>query len=382
MRKTWRHYTATLPWLFFMSTAGYAYDFNGIQINPTASVHEAYDDNVTYVKNNPISDEITHLIGGVDVKQEGKTESFSLSTKIDQELFARNPSFDNTSEYANFMNFTDLMFKQDVTDYDQVKVNDSFSHTEDPTSFQNAFGSISGRYSTYHNVFDLAYHHDLAKQIGLNFHYNNDLLAFTTNSINNSDLNAVGAGAEYDLDSLTILKTDYDYKYRDFYPGSSAAENELTAGVKRYVASHVYVDLTSGADIIASYNGQDTVQPLYRVSLINELDENTQTGISFQKEYDTTGYSQQLFNSWRVSANYAKDFTNRLKGACNLFYGEGDYIDSNTNDKYIGASVGAIYELTRHAKLNLNYTFSKDYSSSPNSGYTKDVVDLGIDYEF
>jgi hypothetical protein len=377
IKKNWRVFVGIFPWMFLMSTGGYAsYMYNGLEITPSASVQEGYDDNITYVKNNPISDAFTQLLAELAVKQEGKTESLSLDTKIEEELYAQHSSLDNTSEYMN------LDYKQDFSEYDHLKVTDVFSHAEQPTSFANAFGSTPGFYFTYQNTLDMAYHHDLTEQLGANFRYSNDLLDFSNTSMSNSSLNTVGTGLEYAFDSATILKTDYDYNYREFYPGPSATENEVSAGVRRYLTPQLYADLRSGADFINSFNGQNYIQPLYKASLTNDLDETTQTGISFEKQYTTNGWNQDLFNEWRVSGNYIKDLTSRTTATLNVFYGNGDYISTNINEKYTGASIGVSYELTKKAKVTLSYTFSKDDSTLSTNSYTKNVVYLGTKYEF
>jgi hypothetical protein len=377
IKRNWQVLAGIFPWMLLMSTGGYAsYMYNGLEITPTASVQEGYDDNVTYLKNNAISDAITQLAADLAVKQEGKTESLLLDAKVDEELFAQHSSFDNTSEYLN------LNYKQDFSQFDQLKVTDVFSHAEDPTSFQNAFGSTAGRYFTYQNTVNLAYHHDLTEQLGANFRYANDLLDFTAANISDSSLNTVGTGLEYAFNSATILKTDYDYSYRDFYPGPAATTNEVSAALRRYLTPQLYAELRSGVDFIDSFNGQNHIQPLYKVSLTKDLDENTQTGISFEKQYTTTGYTQDLFNTWQVSADYIKTLTSRLTATFNVFYGNGDYSGTAIQEAYTGANIGASYDLTKNAKVNLSYTFSKDDSTLPTDSYTKNVVYLGINYEF
>ena len=84
--------------IFLLSTKVHAsYMYNGLEITPSASVQESFDDNITYTKTSPISDAITHLILGLGVKQTGKTETCSLNANIDQAIFAKNSAFDNTS---------------------------------------------------------------------------------------------------------------------------------------------------------------------------------------------------------------------------------------------------------------------------------------------
>lgn len=350
--------------------------YNGLEITPSATVQEGYDDNITYVKNNPISDAVTQLLAVLGIKQEGKTESLSLDTKIEEELFDQHSSFDNTAEYMN------LDYSQDFSKYDQLKATDVFSHAVEPTSFQNAFGSTSGRYFTYQNNFDMSYHHDINAQFAVNFRYSNDLLDFSTASISNSSLNTVGTGLDYTLDPVTILSTKYDYNYRDFYPGSSAVENEASENLRHYLTPKLYLDLSAGADFINSYNGQNYIEPMYKASLTNEVDEKTKTGISFEKQYTTTGYDQDIFNSWQVSANYIKDLTSRITAGFNVFYGRGDYILSGVKETYTGTTIGASYELTKKAKLTLSYSFSKNDSNPSTGSYTKNVVFFGFNYEF
>lgn len=362
--------------VLLLASTSQAFMWQGFEITPRASVREGYDDNVTYTKDNPIHDSITNLLFGAGVKQEGHTHSLAVDFNVAHQFFAQNISFNNTAEDVT------VRLSKELSKYDQVKVIDTFSHAEEPRSFEDAFGRTSGRYFTYHNVFGLGYRRDLNEQIAWNLRYTNDTNDYSRKDMSDSSLNTVGTAVDYAFDSATIISPSYDYMYRDFSPGPSATENELAVNLRRFFTSQLYLDLQGGVDFFDSYGGQSYTKPMFRAALTNDIDETTQGGITFEKKYSTTSYTQDLLDSWRVSLKLAKQLTARFQAMASAFYGKGTYVATDQKDNLTGVNIGGSYELTRKAKLNLNYLYAQDDSTETSNSYIKNAVYLGITVEF
>ncbi|MCK5242288.1 hypothetical protein KAR34_07540 [bacterium] len=362
--------------VILLSPGGYSFVWQGLEIIPRASLREGYDDNVTYVRNNPIRDMVTNVLAGIIIKQEGKTHSWSMDVDVAYQFFVDHASFNNISEYTN------VHLKKKFSKYDQITLNNSFSHFEEPNSFEDAFGRTSGRYSTYHNYFNVAYRHDLNQQLAWNFRYNNDFCTYSREELSDSNLNTVGTGVAYTINSATILSAAYDYIQRDFSPGPSAKKNEVTVKVRRFLTTQLYFDLKTGVDFIDSYNDQRFIHPLYQAALIDDIDKTTQGQIVLKKEYLTTAYLQDLLDRWQVSLKLAKKLTTRFQALVVAFYGRGTYVSTNVQDILSGVNVRGRYDLSKKTKLSLNYVYSKNESSQETNGYIKNVVYLGIMGEF
>ena len=133
--------------------------YKGLEITPSASVQEAMMITFTYTHSSPISDEITHLMVGLGATQQGKNESFTLSGNVDEQIYARNSGFDSTAERLS------ATFLDELSKYSRIKVTDTFSNAQDPTTFSDAFGRTSGHYTTLDNTASFAFAHDLTEQL-------------------------------------------------------------------------------------------------------------------------------------------------------------------------------------------------------------------------
>ena len=52
-----------------------------------------YDDNITFVQTNKISDTVSHVFLDGGFTQQGKTHLITLKTKLTENIFAQHPSF-------------------------------------------------------------------------------------------------------------------------------------------------------------------------------------------------------------------------------------------------------------------------------------------------
>ena len=189
-----------------------AFHVGNVHVVVGAAAKEAYDDNITYVRDDAKRDFIMNATLSLAADYEGKTMSMSLSTYITQQLFARYSTYNNTSESLNFN------LKKEFSWYDRIAMNDYFIHAEEPTSFDQAFGMASGRYGYYKNRYYFNYDRELTKQLAFAANYENDVDIFSREDLANSYLNNVGGGFNYSVTSKTILSALYGFAARSFDP--------------------------------------------------------------------------------------------------------------------------------------------------------------------
>ena len=368
---------AILPLFLFMPKGAYAsFMYKGLEIMPTASVQESYDDNITYTKSSPISDEITHMLVGLGVTQQGKTESLNFNGSVDEQIYAKNTAFDNTSE-----SFT-ANYQQEISEYSRFKVDDIFSNSQNPTTFSDAFGRTSGRFTTLDNKVDLLFSHDMTEQLTYNVGYSNEQTIFDTDSQTNSSLNTAGAGLDYALNSANILSLNYNYSQRDFATGPYAITNEIAPNLRHFFTKQLYLDLSAGVDFLRSFNGISYIRPLYTATLTNDIDKNTSASISYQQKYTTDTFTQDLFNIWEIVANVTRQLTDKLSIIFSGFWGQGKYITIGGNQGLTGASITVNYDLTKKTSLNAGYTFYNETSNIGLNAYTKNTAFFGITIRF
>ena len=342
-----------------------------------AAGDETYDDNITYIKASPLNDFITHLNLGVDAIAEEKLQSIKLSGDVHEYIFADHGNFDNTAEQAA------IDFSREFSKRDRIHLNDTYSHTYEPQSFEDAFGRSRGRYGYHRNNFSISYEKDVLKQLTLGARYSNQANLITTSDIRDSYLNLAGADAVYHFDSKMQAGVSYDFSQRSFENGGGDSHTHgLSATVRHYLTEKLYFDGKAGADFITGFDGSDLVRPHFEASLTEEISKVTTGQISFRKEYNTSSFASDLFNEWRVSAFLTRYFTERFKASASVFYGEGEYPGLARTDKLSGAAIGLSYDLKKNLSGNIQYSYSNVNSTQSDQEYTKNSVSVGLSSEF
>jgi hypothetical protein len=353
-----------------------AYQVGDVEINVSAGVNEAYDDNITYADTNQKKDSSTNLNLGLDAKYEGKTRSLDLAANLNHQIFDTYTDFDNTSENAS------LTYLQEFSKYDRISLRESFIHSQDPSSFEDEFGRSSGRYSYYRNNFDLSYTRDISQKLSLVYRYSNEFYDPNSQDSSASYLHKLGAEADFAFNSQTIGYASYDFSQRSFDPGTEATFNFVGLGLRQYFTNQLFADLRAGVDFISSFNNQNHTEPSYQLSVTDEFDQSSRLTLSFVNEYSANAYTEDLFNYWQVSAALSKQLLERLRCGLSAFFGKGEYPDLDIEDELKGVSLSFDYDLRHNLKLNLNYSYSKTSSNFSDRDYARNYVSAGLKAEF
>jgi hypothetical protein len=350
--------------------------FADIRWNWEGEVAEIYDDNVTFSKTDKISDEITKLslMGGFT--QESKTSRVELNARLTGNIFAEHPTFNYLSQDIT------LDAVKELSPYDQISAHEKFNHSEDPVSFENAFGRTNGRYSLYSNNLALEYARQMSQKLTTRLRYTQINNIFTRESLNDSMGFSPELITEYTIDSATITSLGYKYTYWDFESGSDANIHTLYGGLRRFLTRQLYLDIKPGVNFINSFDGRNISKPRFEVGLTDDVDENTSLNLTYIKEYSVTPYFQEIFDNWRLIASAAKELNARLKLTLSAFYGKGRYIGSGISDRLSGANIGLEYALTKRTSVYCKYTYQRSNSNTDTHSYTRNMAMLGIRVAF
>jgi|CXWL01.1.fsa_nt_gi hypothetical protein len=355
--------------------AVYAFQLGTFDLSPTTTIQGQYDDNITSSGTNAKSDFITLITLGLIGGYETKADSLKLKGTITQKVFAKEHDFNNVSEFLS------AKYKRELTQHDRITVDNSFTHADQPTSFEDEFGRTSGRYDFYKNSLALGLEHDFTEKFTTKFKYAAEYYDPSLDSLSNSMLNKPGVELAYAFGSRTVGSLFYDYSNKVFEPGGTVSVHSTAAGLRRFLTSQIYVDVKAGTDFIHTIEDNDTIRPNYFIALTDELDETTKAGASFSQSYGVSGTSSELFNSWRFALTWGKLLTERLHFNCGAFTGAGKYI-SGTKDDLIGSYLGFNYEIRKNIKANMDYTYIRRNSSVAGQDYDRNIVSLGMTINF
>ncbi len=355
---------------------GWAYQIGDLEVTLRTSLSEAYDDNITFASTNQKNDLITGLNLGLDAKYEGKNRSLALSTDVSHQIFDTYTNFNNTSENIS------LTYQQEFSKYARLSLKDSFTHSQEPRTFEDEFGRTTGRYSYYRNNVSLEYTRDVTKQLSLIGRFANEIYDPSRSDLSRSILFKLGVEADYAFNSQTIVYAVYEFSRRSFELGRDAVFNIVGAGVRKYFTSQLYADLRTGMNFINSFNNRDYSKPFYQLSLTDELDNNSRLTFSLIKEYTVNAYTEDLFNSWQSSVSFSRQLLQRLSANLSAFYGEGEYTNQGIKDKLRGVGINLAYDLLHNVKLNSGYSYSKTTSNFSSRDYTRNYVSAGLRVDF
>ncbi len=338
-------------------------------------VATGYDDNISYVNTNRISDMVTHTSLGSGLTQQGKNDQFDIKAGLIENIYTNHSSYDNLQEDLN------ADYTGDLNPYEHLKASDIFTHSVDPSSLQNAFGRINGSYGTYYNNLDLESATNITEHWTATLKYMQTNYIFSTQSLSDSAGYNPEISAEYDFSSQSQAKVSYDYRRRDFSPGGSSDANTPTVGWRQYLNTQWYMDVLGGVDFIRGFN-EDLIKPRYGAGLTHDLDQNTRLTLKYDKQYETDPYTQDISNDWHLGLNGFHQFNSRINGDVAVFTGQGKYVVSRISNKFIGTNVTLTYAINDHIDFSLTYGLVDSISSSDLRANKHNTVFAGIKYKF
>ncbi len=341
---------------------------------------ETYDDNITYAKKETKEDFITKLGIGISALYESKKSTLEVAGNVSHEAFAENSIFDNTTQDIT------LGFKSELSQYDRISLKNVFYNDVTPLFFEgpsfSANKQASSRIPYYKNRFTVDYARDVSRQLTFKVKYASDVDAFETNTLLDSFVNKAGLEANYMLSVTTILLTTYDFSNRQFEDKQDASINTIAQGVRQYITKKLYFDIGGGLDFVDSYKEDTFIEPIVLSALTYDMNDNTQFRLSFNKKDDTDPFNEQIAHYWRTSLFFTRRVSERLGCALGLSYSDVEYIPSNFEQKVLDASSAFTYDINRHLKGRLTYTYSQSDTTHGTADYTKNTVLLGLEAAF
>jgi len=353
-----------------------ATQLGAFDVKVLTSLTETYDDNVAYTSTNEKDDFITRARIGLSALYEAKTESLELRGNIIHHKYADYDNYDNTSEDLS------VTAHKEFSAYDRAIFSDTFTHAEEPSSFEDEFGRTSGRYSYNRNRLNIAYSREFSKEFTLIARYLNDFDTYSRSDLSDSMQNRIGFEGDYMISSDTTVYGMYDFYHRDFDPGSSATINSFSAGGRQYLTDHTFADAGLGYDLIHSFNNKDYIKPHFSASLTDDFDETTRLSASYDKRYYTNASTQDLFDYWRASLAFNKRLLQRLGFNTSVFYGKGRYTTFDIKDTLKGAAAGLSYDVSDNVTAGLNYSYSKTTSNYASRAYERNTISVSITAAF
>jgi opacity protein-like surface antigen len=346
------------------------------EVSTRGQLSTSYDDNVTFAYTNVTADVSQSLLAGLDLKLEGSRNKFLAQADVLHNLYMNNSSFNNMGVVFRASDLLELSSRM------HLNFLDNYERSEEPRSFDDAFGRNNGRYRTDKNNFYLGFELDVSSQMLLEWTYRNEFIGYSRDDLDNSFLNQAGGRVQYAIDDANWVGLGYEFALRDFSSGTNITNNSLAVDFGHYFTKQLQLVLKVGEDFIDQDTFGRSQQTRYEASLLNDLDETTHASLRYRRGLNSSAYSKDLFDSYQVSASLSRELTRRITVSGAGFYGQGEYQQSNIHDELLGVGAGINYALSQHLKIGLNYSYSETVSNQNVRSYRRNFVSVQTQLRF
>ncbi len=358
--------------ILFLSSSAYAFPYRGVDINIQTSVTETYNDNLTFAKKDKKADFVTALGLNLGVKYEGKRRSLALNSRINERFHSRYSEIKSSSESVS------LNFVNKFSEYDRIRVTDTFSHSRSPAGFEEEFGRVRARRETYKNTFNLRYEGVISKYFRINSFYGNIHNNFPDTERDDTSQNRFGVRLSYLPGPSTAFSLLYTYARNNFERTS-----QTTAfGIKRYIIKKIFLNGEIGATKNSIGDDNKRKRLHVKVSLTDEIDENSVAKILFSRSQRFVSEGGDIFTNWKITARITKQLSQRMASSFSAFYGRGTFSSTDITNRLTGADASLSYAFLEDFTGEFRYAYSNYDSTQKNYGYIRNTVSISLNKTF
>jgi hypothetical protein len=341
----------------------------------SVAVTQSYDDNITYSASNEKEDFVTALSLGLKGMYEASRHTVDVGARVTQHLYL------DYDDFNYFSHNLSASYRGELSEYMRVDLTDTFTHSDEPTSFEDSLGRTSGRYSYSNNTLRFTGTADISEHLQASLGYGNDArFVSESNAGPDSVENSVRGSMIYFLDTVNIFTLFYEYAIRSYDPGGDITRQTLFLNGRHYFKDYFYGDAGVGYDFFDS-NGTES-NPQYVLALTNEFSETTYVTARFSQRYSAQVYTEDLFDEWRTSVTFGHQLLERLGFSFTGFAGRGEYQIRGERDTFYGVTGELAYALTEKLRATLSYSHRTVDSNRASREYERNLVALGLSMRF
>lgn len=355
----------------------YPYDLGGVMdVKLTAGLSQGYDDNITFIKDNPISDAAIKVSAGLDMEHKSEFQQFKCRANIGRETFIRYSKYNNTSEDFN------AQFSREISKTAKINMTNDFIHADEPRSFEDQLGRIEGRYFYYLNKFFFEYAKELTSLLSVSAQYNNELYAVSRNDLSDSMLYGASLITSYAFNPTMDIICFGEFARRNFSLGSHAISGTAGVGVKKELSKTLLIEARAGADFIKSFDNTRYNKPMVSLVFTKEINSRNRINLAAMRRFSTNNYAQEIFKYWQPYMIIAHQFTSKLDCAFSVFYASGEYLVTEIKEELLSFAFDMSYRITPSWKTSITYTYSHAVSNDPGRQYLKNAVTSSFTFKF
>lgn len=335
-----------------------------------------FDDNIDNAASGEEGDIITRLRVGLGATYEERLQTFDIRANVTQSLFFDNDDRNNTAEDLS------LTYDRELSRYDRLSFSNRFDHREIIEDFEDTLGTTSGRYQYYRNRARLEYERDLNPRADLRTYYSNESYSVSRGDLTDSLQHEIGVEADWQKDAANTLVAAYRFISRHYDPGDNIFLHVVTARWEHYFNPHLSVNSRTGLALADFDAGDDTVNPEAAVGLKYEFDQTGYASVRLANTSRANQSSNDVFESWRLTASVVRQLLARLRASVSLFYGEGEFENSSTRDEVAGFNSRLSYDVSEYVRVSAGYNLTRKTSNVASREYDKNLFTLAVEFVF
>lgn len=350
----------------------HAFRYGDYEISIRGDLTQVYDSNINFDKENETDGFRTDAAISLGLNRAWRRATLRLNGYYSHGIYNNNSDIGTGSETLK------LSFGYEPSAYMNLRLSDSFSHSQEPTSFQEEFGRISGRFDVYVNSLSLEATRAISKDLSATASYGNTIVRKDEGS--DSDVHSAGISLNYNYSIDKIFHFGYRYAFNKVQgEDSENANHSLVFGAEKYFTQRLTL---TGQVALGRNDSDDATTSSMQLSLNQELDRRTSGTISLSWYNSDFIGGDSTSDSWQISGNLKRGLSDKVNGYVNLFYGEGTFRDIAGTDKLFGIGSKIDYEVTQRLRGYLNYSYSNLRSTDETRGYNKHLIGLGASYGY
>lgn len=379
-----------------MQSPDYTFKDGDFQVLILPSLGFDYNDNVNLSQTNVLNDFIVKPAVGITASYPlTERNLLYLDVTVGYNRYLLNPSFSTFD--LNSSSGTGLSFDIGIKDV-TLNLHDWMSYVQDAAA-QNGTVANTATYGTFQNTAGLSATWEL-NQVTLSAGYDHQNVISTSSSYDNINhaaellfaraglavhpkvtigLEATAAFTTYEQNILNNNDAYTAGAYAEFRPSTSLMITTRAGFATYQFQNSSTTNQTSDQN---SWYGSVNISHQPRDSVNYSLDIGRETQL---------GTSSDLVEDWYVRPNITWRVINGLNIGTALFYEHGSQgvgstggVAANPNGTgtydWYGGEISFSHELTSRLTLNVNYRLTLRSSSTPNDGYTQNLVGLQITY--
>jgi hypothetical protein len=209
---------------------------------------------------------------------------------------------------------------------------------------------------------------------------------FISGNLINSIQNGAGMDLIYLLTSISRFSVFYNYLNVSYETGETNYKQSPGAGLLQYIIRElIYFEFKYGMSFIKSYDERNYQKPFIYAMARYNIDENNDFIFAYSRDYGVTIDNPEPFKSWRSSCDFNRRIFERLNGTLSAFYGEGEYVTTNTQNRFVGFSILFNYLLTETLNLHIQYLYINNEvtvvytdETEVTSGYARNQISFSV----